>query len=185
MGQIQNAFNAGVGSIIASKAVAEHLQSQALDAVQSQYHEATDIGDKAMPIYKAIKEQSDKEQAAKDFKEESQEKLEIKHPRDEKTGQFVNKKEYQRKLDMDLDKAEKALVDVHKQQDATAAQAQAFQARMDLYNKRQGILQNSLNRLPAKKRPQQADLTKIIPQEQWNAIDLIKKTNERNNKENR
>ena len=185
MGQIQNAINAGIGSVIASKAVAEHLQSQALDAVQSQYNEATDIGDKAMPIYEAIKEQSDKEQAAKDFKEESQEKLKIKHPRDEKSGRFVNKKEYQRKLDMDLDKAEKALVDVHREQRATAAQAQAFEARMDFYNKRQSLLQNSLNRLPAKKRPQQADLTKIIPQEQWNAIDLIKKTNERNNKENR
>lgn len=166
MGQIQNAFNAGVGSIIASKGIAEHLQSQALDAVQSQYHEATDIGEKAMPIYKAIKEQSDKKQAAEDFKQETQEKTEIEHPRDEKTGQFVNKKEYQRKLDMDLEKAEKALLDVDKEQRATAAQAQAFQARMDLYNKRQGILQNSLNRLPAKKRPQQADLTKIIPQEQ-------------------
>ena len=185
MGQIQNAFNAGVGSIIASKAMAEHLQSQALNAVENQYHEATDIGDKAEILANTIKEQSDKEQAAEDFKKESNEKLEIKHPRDEKTGQFVNKKEYQRKLDMDIDKAEKALVDVHKEQDATAAQAQAFQARMDFYNKRQGMLQTSLNRLPANKRPEQADLTKIIPQKQWNAIDLIKKTNERNNKENK
>lgn len=166
MGQLQNAFNAGVGSIIASKAVAEHLQSQALDAVQSQYHEATDIGDKAMPIYEAIKKESDIEEAAKDVIKESQEKLKIKHPRDEKSGRFVNKKEYQRKLDNDIEEANKALFEVHKQQRATAAQAQAFEARMDFYNKSQGLLQNSLNRLPAKKRPQQADLTKIIPQEQ-------------------
>ena len=180
MGQIQNAFNAGVGSIIASKGIAEHLQSQALDAVQAQYKEATDIGDKAKELANTIKEQSDKEQAAEDFKQESQEKLEIQHPRDEKSGRFINKKEYQRKLDMDIDKAEKALVDVHKEQRATAAQAQAFQARMDFYNKRQGILQTSLNKLPAKKRPGQPDLNKIIPQDQLNAINLIKKTNEEN-----
>ena len=147
MGQIQNAFNAGVGSIIASKGVAEHLQSQALNAVESQLNEGIKLGNDA-----------------------------------EELANKINKKEYQRKLDMDLDKAKKSLEEVNKQQDATAAQAQAFQARMELYNKRQGLLQNSLNRLPAKKRPEQADLTKIIPQEQLNAIDLIKKTNEENNK---
>ena len=176
MGQIQNAFNAGVGSIIASKGIAEHLQSQALNNIQSQYTEAKDIGKEAEEIAKNINEQSDIEQAAEDFKKESQEKLEIKHPRDEKTGRFVNKKEYQRKLDMDLDEAEKALFDVHKQQNATAAQAQAFQARKDFYNKRQDILQTSLNRLPAKKRPEQPDLNKITTREQWNAIDLITHT---------
>ena len=176
MGQLQNAFNAGVGSIIASKAMAEHLQSQALNNIQSQYAEAKNIGKEAEEIAKNINEQSDIEQAAEDFKKESLKKLEIKHPRDEKTGRFVNKKEYQRKLDMDLDEAEKALFDVHKQQNATAAQAQAFQARKDFYNKRQDILQTSLNRLPAKKRPEQADLNKIISQKQWDAIDLITQT---------
>lgn len=180
MGQIQNAFNAGVGSIIASKGIAEHLQSQALDAVQAQYKEATDIGDKAEELAKDIKKQSDEEQAAEDFKQESQEKIEIQHPRDQKSGRFINKKEYQRKLDNDIEEADKALFEVHKEQEATAAQAQAFQARMELYNKRQGLLQNSLNRLPAKKRPQQADLTKIIPQKQWNSIDLIKRINKEN-----
>ena len=147
MGQIQNAFNAGVGSIIAAKGVAEHLQSQALDKVESQLNEGIKLGNDA-----------------------------------EELANKINKKEYQRKLDMDLDKAKKSLEEVNKQQDATAAQAQAFQARMELYNKRQGLLQNSLNRLPAKKRPQQPDLNKIIPQEQLNAIDLIKRTNEENNK---
>ena len=145
MGQIQNAFNAGVGSIIASKGVAEHLQSQALNAVENQLNEGIKLGNDA-----------------------------------EEIANKINKKEYQRKLDMDLDKAKKSLEEVNKQQDATAAQAQAFQIRMELYNKRQGLLQNSLNRLPAKKRPQQADLTKIIPEEQLNAINLIKKTNEEN-----
>ena len=145
MGQIQNAFNAGVGSIIAAKGVAEHLQSQALDKVESQLNEGIKLGNDA-----------------------------------EEIANKINKKEYQRKLDMDLDKAKKSLEEVGKQQDATAAQAQAFQARMELYNKRQGLLQNSLNRLPAKKRPISPDLDKIIPQEQLNAINLIKKTNEEN-----
>ena len=174
MGQIQNAFNAGVGSIIASKGIAEHLQSQALDAVQSQYHEATDIGDKAEELANTIKKQSDKEQAAEDFKQESQEKLEIKHPRDEKSGRFVNKKEYQRKLDMDIDKAVNALTEVHKQQDATFAQKQAFKNKIEMYNKRGALVQNAINRLPAKKRPEQVDLDKIITKRQWNAIDAIK-----------
>ena len=180
MGQIQNAFNAGVGSIIAAKGIAEHLQNQAIDAVENQYAEAKNIGEDAVPLAKKIKEQSDIEEAAKDVIKESNEKLEIQHPRDEKTGQFVNKKEYQRKLDMDLDKAVESLRDVHKQQRAAAVQAQEFQARMDKYNIRQGILQNNLNRIPAKKRPGQPDLNKIVTQDQWNAIDLIKRTNEEN-----
>ena len=145
MGQIQNAFNAGVGSIIASKAMGKHLQSQALDAVESQLNEGIKLGNDA-----------------------------------EELANKINKNEYQRKLDMDLDKAKKSLEEVNKQQEATAAQAQAFQTRMELYNKRQGLLQDSLNKLPAKKRPELSNLNKIIPQEQLNAIDLIKKTNEEN-----
>lgn len=180
MGQIQNAINAGVGSIIASKAMAEHLQGQAFDAVQSQYDEATKIGKDAEELAKQINEQANKKQAAEDVIKESNEKLEIKHPRDEKSGRFVNKKEYQRKLDMDLDKAVDSLREVHKQQRAAVAQAQEFQARMDKYNARQGLIQNNLKRIPAKKRPGQPDLNKIIPQDQWNAIDLIKRTNEEN-----
>lgn len=180
MGQIQNAFNAGVGSIIASKGVAEHLQSQALNAVESQLNEGIKLGNDAEELANKINKNDMAKDAAYKTIKESQQKLEIEHPRDEKTGQFVNKKEYQRKLDMDIDKAKKSLEEVEKEQRASAAQAQAFQVRMDLYNKRQDILQNSLNRLPAKKRPQQADFNKIIPQEQLNAIDLIKKTNEEN-----
>lgn len=180
MGQIQNAFNAGVGSIIAAKGIAEHLQGQALNAVENQYNEAEKIGKNAEELASKIYEEANKEEAAENTIKESEEKLKIEKPRDEKTGRFVNKKEYQRKLDMDIDEANKSLEEVHREQRATAAQSQAFQARMDFYNKRQGLLQNSLNRLPAKKRPEQANLNKIITQDQWNAIDLIKRTNEEN-----
>lgn len=180
MGQIQNAFNAGVGSIIAAKGIAEHLQGQAFDAVQSQYDEAKKIGKDAEEISGKIYENDMAKQAAEDIIKESNDKLEIKHPRDEKSGRFVNKKEYQRKLDMDIDKAVESLREVHKQQRAVAAQAQEFQARMDKYNARQGLVQKAINRVSAKKRPGQPDLNKIISPDQWNAIDLIKKTNEEN-----
>lgn len=180
MGQIQNAINAGIGSIIASKGIAEHLQGQAFDAVQSQYDEAKKIGKDAEEIAENIYEQAMAKEAAENVIKESNEKLKIQNPRDEKTGRFVNKKEYQRKLDMDIDKAVDSLREVHKQQRAAAAQAQEFQARMDKYNARQGLIQNNLKRIPAKKRPGQPDLNKIIPQDQWNAIDLIKRTNEEN-----
>ena len=180
MGQIQSAINAGIGSIIGAKAMAEHLQGQALNAVENQYNEAAKIGEDAQKLASKIKEQSDIEEAAKDVIKESNEKLKIEKPRDEKTGRFVNKKEYQRKLDMDIEEANKSLQEVHKEQRATAAQSQAFQARMDFYNKRQGLLQDSLDKLPAKKRPGQPDLNKIVTQDQWNAIDLIKRTNKEN-----
>ena len=176
MGQIQNAINAGVGSIIASKAMAEHLENQTLDAVQSQYAEATKIGKEAKKIAKQINEQSNKKQAAEDVIKESNEKLQLKHPRDEKTGQFVNKKEYQRKLDMDIEEANKALEEVEKQQRVSATQAQAFNARLDMYNSRHDLIDKNLKRLPANKRPEQVNLAKITTREQWNAIDLITKT---------
>ena len=180
MGQIQNAFNAGVGSIIAAKGIAEHLQNQAIDAVESQYHEATKIGEDAQKLASKIYEESDREEAANDVIKESNEKLKIEKPRDEETGRFVSKNKYQRKLNMDIEEANKSLEEVHKEQRATAAQSQAFQARMDFYNKRQGLLQDTLDKLPANKRPEQANLNKIITQDQWNAIDLIKKTNKEN-----
>ena len=174
MGQIQNAFNAGVGSIIASKGIAEHLQDQAFDKIERQYAEAKDIGDEAKKLADKAYKQANEEEAAENVIKESNDKLEIKHPRDEKSGRFVNKAEYQRKLDMDIDEATKKLEEVHKQQDATAAQKQAFKNRMEMYNKRSALVQNAINRLPAKKRPEQVDLNKIITKEQWNAIDAIK-----------
>ena len=174
MGQIQNAINAGIGSIIASKGIAEHLQDQVFDKIERQYAEATDIGKQAEELANKSYKQAMEEEAAQNVIKESNEKLEIKHPRDEKTGQFVNKKEYQRKLDMDIDKAVNALTEVHKQQDATFAQKQAFKNKMEMYNKRGALVQNAINRLPAKKRPEQVDLNKIITKRQWNAIDAIK-----------
>lgn len=174
MGQIQNAFNAGVGSIIASKGIAEHLQDQAFDKIERQYTEAMNIGNEAKKLADESYEQTMAKEAAENVIEESNKKLEIKHPRDEKSGQFINKKEYQRKLDMDIDKAVEAIRDINKQQDATAVQKQAFKNRMEMYNKRNTLVQNALNRLPAKKRPEQPDLNKIITKEQWNAIDAIK-----------
>ena len=166
MGQIQNAFNAGVGSIIASKAMAKHLQNQAIDAVESQYDEAAKIGEDAQKIANKIYKEADKEDAANNIIKESEAKLKIEKPRDEETGRFVSKNKYQRKLNMDIEEANKALLDIHREQRATAALSQAFQARMDFYNKRQGLLQDSLNKLPAKKRPEQADLNKIITEDQ-------------------
>ena len=166
MGQLQNAFNAGVGSIIASKAMAKHLQNQAIDAVESQYHEAEKIGEDAQKLASKIYKEADKEDAANNIIKESEAKLKIEKPRDEETGRFVNKNKYQRKLDMDIEEANKSLLEVHREQRATAAQSQAFQARMDFYNKRQGLLQDTLNKLPANKRPEQADLNKIITEDQ-------------------
>ena len=166
MGQIQNAINAGVGSIMASKAMAEHLENQTLDAIQSQYAEAKNIGKEAEEIANKINKNNMAKDAAYKTIKESEQKLEIEHPRDEKTGQFVNKKEYQRKLDMDLDKAKKSLEEVNKQQDATAAQAQAFNARLDMYNSRHDIIDKNLKRLPANKRPDQVNLAKITTREQ-------------------
>lgn len=176
MGQIQSAINAGIGSIIASKGLAEHLQNQTLDAVESQYAEAEKIGKTAEKIANDLREQANKKKAAEDFIKQSQEKLEIKYPRDEKSGQFVNKKEYQRKLNMDIDKAKKSLEEVAKQQRASTAQAQAFNARLDMYNSRHDLIDKNLKRIPINKRPDQVNLAKVTTQEQFDAIDLITDT---------
>lgn len=180
MGQIQNAINAGIGSIIASKAMAEHLQGQALDAAESQYGEATKIGKDAEELAKRMQKNDTAKNAAVDLVTETVKNYMIKHPRDEKTGRFVNKKEYQRKLDMDLDVAKDKLNEVIKEQDSISAQREAFNNRMDLYNKRQAILQNNLNKLPASKRPQQPNINKILTYQQSKAVEKINETNEEN-----
>lgn len=180
MGQIQSAINAGIGSIIASKAMAEHLQSQALDAAERQYDEAKNIGKEAEGLANRIQKNDTAKNAAIDLVTETTKNYTIEHPRDEKTGRFVNKKEYQRKLDMDLDVAKEKLNEVIKEQDSISAQREAFKNRMDLYNKRQAILQNNLNRLPASKRPQQSNINKILTYQQSKAVEAINKNNEEN-----
>ena len=182
MGQIQNAINAGIGSIIASKAMAEHLQSQALNNIQSQYTEAKDIGKQAEELQKQSYENDMARQAAEDFKKESQEKLEIKHPRDEKSGRFVNKKEYQRKLDMDIDKATEKLKELSKEQDAISAQKEMFFNRIEMYNKRNVLVQNSINRLPANKRIEPPDIDKILSNQEKNAVITLKGSQKKENK---
>ena len=174
MGQIQSAINAGIGSIIASKAMAEHLQNQAINAAESQYAEATKIGKDALELQNKSYEQSMAEEAAENVIEESNKKLQLKQPRDEKTGRFIKKAESKRKLDMDIEEANKALLNIHKEQEATAAQKEAFKVRMDFYNNRHNILQNDIKHLPAKKRPELPDLKKILPSQEWDATQNIK-----------
>lgn len=176
MGQIQNAINAGIGSIIASKAMAEHLQGQALNNIENQYKDAKDIGKQAEELQNKSYENDMARQAANDVIKESNEKLEIKHPRDEKSGRFVNKKEYQRKLDMDIDEATKKLKEVSKEQDAISAQKEMFLNRIELYNKRNVLLQNSINRLPSKKRIEPPDIDAILSNREKNAVITIKGT---------
>ena len=180
MGQLQNAFNAGVGSIIASKAMAEHLQGQALNAAESQYDEAKEIGKNAEELANRINNNDTAKNAAIDLVTQTAKNYTIKHPRDEKNGRFINKQEYHRKLDMDLDVAKDKLNEVIKEQDSILAQREAFNNRMDLYNKRQAILQNNLNRLPASKRPQQPNINKILTYQQSKAVEKINETNEEN-----
>lgn len=174
MGQIQSAINAGIGSIIGAKAMAEHLQGQALNAIEGEYAEAKDIGKTAEKLIKQTHKQAMAEEAAQNVIEESNKKLEIQNPRDEKTGRFVNKKEYQRKLDNDIEEANKALFEVHKQQQVTVAQKEAFKDRLAIYNTRQGLIQKSLDRLPAKNRPESPDINRILTSQQLNAINAIK-----------
>ena len=181
MGQIQSAINAGIGSIIGAKAMAEHLQGQALNAIEGEYKEAKEIGKDAVPLAAQISKETYKENSLNKALRENYDKLKIEHPRDEKTGRFVNKKEYQRKLEKDISEAQKALFDVHQQQKVTSIQRKEFNARLDMYNTRQGLIQKSLDRLPAKNRPESPDLDNILPPQQWSAVDLIK----RNNKENK
>lgn len=173
MGQLQNAFNAGVGSIIASKAMAEHLQSQALNAVESQYDQAKKLGKDAEPIAKQINEQAKQQDASNKFFKEFNEKWNIERPRDEKTGRFVNKNEYRRKLDNDMKEAYQSLLDLHKQQRATAAQAQDFQARLNMFKTRQDLIQKSIDRLPANKRPESLGFDKLLSKDQRDAINTI------------
>lgn len=180
MGQIQNAINAGIGSIIASKGLAEHLQNQAISAAESQYAEATKIGKDALELQNKSYEQDMAEEAAENVIKESNKKLQLKQPRDEKTGRFVNKAEYQRKLDMDIDEATKKLEEVHKEQNSISAQKEAFKVRMDFYNNRHNILQNNIKHLPAKKRPELPDLNKILPSQEWDATQDIKGTKKEN-----
>ena len=162
MGQIQSAINAGIGSIIAAKGLAKHLENQAISAAESQYAEATEIGKQALELQNKSYKQAQAEEAAENVIKESNEKLELKQPRDEKTGRFIKKAESKRKLDMDIEKANKALLDIHKEQEATAAQKEAFKVRMDFYNNRHNILQNDIKHLPANKRPELPDLNKIL-----------------------
>ena len=174
MGQIQNAFNAGVGSIIASKAMAEHLQNQAISAAESQYAEATKIGKDALELQNKSYENDMAKEAAENVIEESNRKLELKQPRDEKTGRFTKKAEYKRKLDMDIDEATKKLKELSKEQDSISAQKEAFKVRMDFYNNRHNILQNDIKHLPANKRPELPDLNKILSSQEWDATQYIK-----------
>ena len=180
MGQIQNAFNAGVGSIIASKGIAEHLQSQAFDAIESQYKEAEKIGKEAQEITKQMNENNKKSLDINKTFDEIEKKSNIVNPRDEKTGRFINKKEYQRKLEMDEDKAYDALSELHKQQDATAAQKDMFNARLEMFDKRNALLQKAINRLPAKKRPESLDLDYMLSIDQSIAVDALKETKKEN-----
>ena len=180
MGQIQNAFNAGVGSIIASKGIAEHLQSQAFDKIERQMAEGMKLADDAKSITDQMNENNKKSVDIEKSFNEIEKKSNIEHPRDEKSGRFVNKKEYQRKLERDADEAYQALADLQIQQEATAAQAQAFNDRMEMYHKRSNLVQNAINRLPAKKRPELPNLDKIIPQEQLRNIQALKETEKEN-----
>ena len=74
MGQIQNVINAGIGSIIASKGLAEHLQGQAFNAIESQYKEAEKIGKEAEGLAKQINEQAKQQDASDKFFKEFNEK---------------------------------------------------------------------------------------------------------------
>ena len=180
MGQIQNAINAGVGSIIASKGIAEHLQSQAFDAVESQYKEAEKIGKQAELITNQMNENNKKSLDIEKTFAEIEKKSNIEHPRDEKTGRFINKKEYYRRLEMDEDKAYDALRELHKQQDATATQKDMFNARLEMFDKRNALLQKAINRLPAKKRPESLELDNMLSINQSIAVDALKETNKEN-----
>lgn len=178
MGQIQNAINAGIGSVIASKAMAEHLQGQAFDAVERQYAEAEKIGKNAELITNQINENNKKSLDINKSFDEIEKKSNIEHPRDEKTGRFVNKKEYQRKLEKDTDEAYDALRELHEQQRATANQKDMFNARLEMFNKRNALVQNAINRLPAKKRPESLELDNMLSIDQSIAVDALKEKKE-------